>query len=96
MIPKIVQAVASQNFLIYLYFHDGTIRLFDATSLVNIGGVFAPLKDAELFRDKLTVINDTVAWHVDGNYDPRTCIDLDPCELYESCPIVDDPLKMDV
>lgn len=91
-IPKVVQAVAGQNFLVYAYFHDGTVRLLDASLLLQKGGVFTPLRDADFFRDRLTVINDTVAWDVDGNHDPCTCIDLDPCELYESCPIVEDPL----
>jgi len=93
MIPKVVQAVAGQDFSVYAYFHDGTVRLLDASPLVRKGGVFAPLQDAEFFRDRLTVINDTVAWDIDGKRDPCTCVDLDPCELYESCPIVEDPLK---
>ena len=92
MIPKVVQAVAGANFTIYAYFHDGTVRLLDAAPLVQKGGVFSPLQDADFFRDRLTVLNDTVAWDMDGNRDPCTCIDLDPCELYESCPVVADPL----
>lgn len=31
MIPKVLQAVAGQNRLIYIYFHDGTVRLYDAS-----------------------------------------------------------------
>ena len=93
MIPKVVQAVAGQNFSVYAYFHDGTVRLLDALPLIQKGGVFVPLQNSDFFRDPLTVINDTVAWDVDGNRDPSTCVDLDPCELYESCPIVEDPLK---
>ena len=93
IIPKVVQAVAGQNFSVYVYFNDGSVRLLAAAPLVSRGGVFAPLQDAEFFRDRLTVINDTVAWDVDGNHDPYACVDLDPCELYESCPIVEDPLK---
>ncbi len=93
MIPKVVQAMAGQDFSVYAYFHDGTVRLLDASSLVRKGGVFAPLRDTDFFRDRLTVINDTVAWDIDGTRDPCTCVDLDPCELYESCPIVEDPLE---
>ncbi len=93
MISKVVPAVAGQNFSVYAYFHDGTFRLLDASPLVRKGGVFTPLQDADFFRDRLTVINDTVAWDIDGTRDPCTCVDLDPCELYESCPIVEDPLK---
>lgn len=93
MIPKALQAVAGQNLLIYIYFHDGTVRLYDASPLLEKGGVFAPLRDDAIFRERLTVLNDTVAWDLDGNRDPAACIDLDPCELYESCSVVEDPLK---
>ena len=93
MIPKVLQVLAGPNFTVYIYFHDGTVRLLDATQLVQKGGVFAPLQDADFFRDRLTVINDTVAWDIDGNRDPCTCVDLDPCTVYDTCPIVEDPLK---
>lgn len=56
MIPKVLQVLAGPNFTVYIYFHDGTVRLLDATQLVQKGGVFAPLQDADFFRDRLTVI----------------------------------------
>lgn len=93
LIPKVIQAVAGDGFSVYVYFNDGTVRLLDAAPLLEKGGVFAPLCDPDFFRERLTVLNDTVAWDVDGNWDACTCVDLDPCELYESCPVVDDPLK---
>jgi len=93
MIPKVTQAVAGEDYTIYAYFHDGTVRQFDANALIEQGGVFLPLRDEDFFRTRLTVLNDTVAWDMDGTRDPRTCIDLDPCEIYETCPIVDDPLR---
>lgn len=96
LIPQVVQAVAGQNFSVYVYFHDGTVRLLDVSHLVQKGSVFASLQDTDFFRDRLTVLNDMVAWDVDGNRDPCTsctCIDLDPCQLYEACPIVEAPLR---
>ena len=93
MIPKVVQAVAGDGFTVYAYFSDGTVRLLDAAPLLDMGGVFAPLRDPDFFRERLTVLNDTVAWDVDGKRDPCTCVDLDPCELYDTCPIVADPLR---
>ena len=93
MIPKVTQAVAGENYAVYTYFHDGTVRLFNARPLLEQGGVFLPLRDIDIFRKCLTVINDAVAWDMDGTRDPRTCIDLDPCKIYETCPIVDDPLQ---
>lgn len=93
LIPKVVQAVAGDGFTVYAYFSDGTVRLLDAVPLLEKGGVFEPLRDPDFFRDRLTVLNDAVAWDVDGTRDPCTCVDLDPCELYDTCPIVADPLK---
>lgn len=92
LIPKVVQAVAGDGFLVYAYFSDGTVRRFDARPLLGQGGVFAPLRDPDVFRDRLTVLNDAVAWDLDGTRDPCTCVDLDPCEMYETCPVVADPL----
>ena len=60
LIPKVVQAVAGDNFTVYAYFSDGTIRLLDAKPLLEKGGVFAPLQDAEFFSQRLTVLNDTM------------------------------------
>lgn len=91
IIPKVTQAVAGEDYTVYAYFHDGTVRRFDAKPLIEQGGVFLPLWDEDFFRTHLTVLNDAVAWDMDGTRNPRTCIDLDPCEMYESCPIVDDP-----
>ena len=92
-IPKVIQAVAGPDYTVYAYFHDGTVRLFDASPLLEKGGVFLPLRDAEYFRTQLTVLNDAVAWDIDGTKDSGTCIDLDPCEIYKTCPVVDDPLR---
>ena len=93
MFPKVVQAVAGDGFTVYAYFSDGTVRLADAAPLLAMGGVFEPLRDPVFFRERLTVLNDTVAWDIDGTRDPSTCVDLDPCELYDTCPIVADPLR---
>lgn len=35
MIPKVLQAVAGQDHLVYIYFHDGTVRLYDASPLLE-------------------------------------------------------------
>ena len=93
MIPKVLQAVAGENFVVYVYFHDGSIRLFDAKPLLNAGGVFTPLRDPVFFRERLTVLNDSVAWDMDGTLNLSTCVDLDPCELYETSPAITDPLQ---
>ena len=75
-IPKVLQAVAGEDFTIYLYFSDGSVRLYDAKPLLQLGGVFEPMRDPDYFRDRLTVLNDTAAWDVSGDMDPCNCIDL--------------------
>ena len=51
-IPKVLQAVAGEDFTIYLYFSDGSVRLYDAKPLLQLGGVFAPMRDPGYFRDR--------------------------------------------
>ncbi len=92
-IPQVVQAVAGEDYTVYVYFSDGTVRLLDAKPLVRRGGVFSPLTDKRFFKERLTVLNDTVAWDIAGTLDPTACVDLDPCTLYDDCPIVADPLE---
>jgi hypothetical protein len=65
----------------------------DVKPLIASGGVFTPLSDPELFRERLTILNDTVAWDIAGNRDASECVDLDPFQIFETAPIVEDPLR---
>jgi hypothetical protein len=47
--------------------------------------------DIKTFKEKITVINDTVAWDMGGNRDPYNCVDIDPLTLFDR-PMVKDPL----
>jgi hypothetical protein len=90
--PKVYQAVPTDDYCVYAYFNDGSVRMFDVKPLIRPGTVFEPLNDIEFFKSKLTVINDTVAWDIGGGRDPYTCVDLDPMVLFEQ-PITADPLE---
>ncbi len=92
-VPAVVQAVPGNNFTVYAYFSDGTVRLADIKPLIARGGVFAPLADENVFRSRITVLNDAVAWDLEGNRDETACIDLDPGKMYRESPVVDDPLE---
>ena len=65
----------------------------DARPLLKRGGVFSPLCNEDTFRNSLTVMNGTVAWDLQGTRNAEICIDLDPCEIYDSCPSAADPLQ---
>jgi len=84
--PSVVQAVAADNYKVYVYFIDGAIRCVDMKPTIDKGGVFTPLQDEKVFRNTLTVMNDTVAWDLSGKHDPGDCIDIDPCTIYKSPP----------
>ena len=92
-IPAVVQAVPGNNFTVYAYFSDGTVRLADVKPLIARGGVFSPLADKSVFRSRITVLNDAVAWDLEGNRDETACIDLDPGKMHRESPVVDDPLE---
>ena len=89
--PRVLQVFSTEDYEIYVYFNDGSVRLFDAKYLIKPGTVFEQLKDRDVFVSKLTVINGTVAWDISGDRDPRKCIDLDPLVIFEQ-PAITDPL----
>jgi len=91
--PDVIQAIPTDDFKVYVYFDDGTIRLFDASEVIT-RGIFKPLSDINLFKDTCTVLNNTLAWTLDKNYDPTTCIDLDPFVLYDTCPVVEENMEL--
>jgi hypothetical protein len=89
-IPKVVQVVPTKDYTVYIYFDDGKIKLFDAKEIIK-KGVFRKLQDINFFINRCTVLNNTLAWDLKGNYDPYECIDLDPVVLYDTCKDVKEP-----
>jgi hypothetical protein len=90
MLHKVLQVFPIEDYQVYLYFSDGTVKLFDGKELVT-KGVFQDLQDKQKFKNMCTVLNDTLAWDISGKYDPTSCLDLDPEELYKTCPEVKEP-----
>ena len=91
LFPVVIQAVAGDDYTVYAYMHDGTIRKVSVRHLVENGGVWERLRDNNFFVNSLTVLNDTVAWDLSGCFDPSNCIDIDPFVVAE-CEAVSDPL----
>lgn len=92
MFHKVLQVVPTEEYKVYIYFEDGKIKLFDASELIT-KGVFQQLQDIELFKNSCTVLNNTLAWDLAGKFDPYNCLDLDPEELYNSCPEVKESIQ---
>ena len=85
-IPVVIQAVAGKDYKVYVYFDDGKITCIDMADKLD-KGVFKQIKDIIVFRETLTVMNDTLAWDINRNRDEYECIDIDPEVLY-MCPEV--------
>jgi hypothetical protein len=91
--PQVLQVLPTDNFEVYAYLNDGSVRLYDVKPLLKKDTVFEPLMDIQTFKDKLAVINYTVAWDMDGNRSPYNCIDIDPFAIFEETPVAD-PLAL--
>lgn len=80
--PTVVQVIPLDNYHVQVFFDDGKIVDYDAGNDLD-NEIFAPLKDIQLFKDRCTVLNHTLAWDMAGNRDISACIDIDPFVLYE-------------
>ena len=90
MFNKVVQVLPTNDFKVYIYFSDGKIKLFNARELIS-KGAFTKLQDINVFRNTCTVMNDTLAWDISGNFDSSNCLNIDSEELYNLCPEVEEP-----
>ena len=93
--PEIFQVVAGEDYTVYAYANDGSVRKVDIKPfLVGDCGVFEPLKDKNTFKNTLTVIGNTIAWDLEGDRDEYKCIDINPFLVFDS-PIVSDVPELD-
>lgn len=90
MFPKVVQVIPTKDYSIYVYFEDGKIVYYDMLPMIE-KEVFQPLKNLDVFMNACTVMNDTLAWDIQGNRDNTACLDIDPDTLY-SLPYVQEQI----
>lgn len=90
---EVVQVIPHADFTVYVYFSDGVIKKYDASPLVG-KCVFARISNSDIFMETCTVMNNTLAWDISGNRDPRSCLDIDPETIYETAKSVADPLAV--
>ena len=80
--PVVVQVMPFSNYHVQVFFDDGKIVEYDATDDLK-GEVFKPLNEIETFMNTCTILNNTLAWDIQGDRNPSHCIDIDPFTLYE-------------
>jgi hypothetical protein len=50
----------------------------------KLSGIFESLKDKDLFRNTLTILNNTAAWDLTGKRDESRCLIIDLWRLYNA------------
>jgi hypothetical protein len=60
--PHVLQVLHIDNFEVYTYMNDGSVRSYNAKPLLKKNTIFEPLTDIHILKSKLAVINDTIAW----------------------------------
>lgn len=88
---EIVQVLPQNDYKVAVYFVDGAIKEYDVSHLVG-KGVFKCLEDVNFYKNNCTVLNNTLAWTLDGKYDKENCIDIDPYTIYADGKSIKDPL----
>ena len=83
MRDKIFMVAPTDDYKVYIHYDNGEIRLYDASWILEKGGVFEQIKDIEVFKELCTVMNSTLAWDISRNRDPYNCIDICPDTVYE-------------
>lgn len=89
---EVVQVYPMENYDVAVYFVDGNIKKYNVSHLVG-KGVFSVLEDKDFYKNNCTVLNNTLAWTLDGKYDPSNCLDIAPDTIYEKGISIEDPLK---
>ena len=89
---QVVQVYPMKNYDVAVYFADGNIKKYNVSHLVG-KGVFSVLEDVNFYKENCTVLNGTLAWTLDGTYDPYNCLDIDPVMIYQNGLAIPDPLK---
>ena len=62
--------------IVYLYYDNGEIKVYDCSWILNESGVFEKIKDKEIFKDTCTIMNNTLAFDISGKRDTYNCIDI--------------------
>ena len=78
--PALIQVYAEGNYSIICQFVDGRVTRYDMKD--ELFGVFEPLKDKTLFKNTLTILDNTAAWDLSGKRDDSDCLTIDPWTLY--------------
>ena len=80
--PKLFQVVPTSDYKVCLYYDNGEIKLYDCSWILEKDGVFNQIHDINDFKEKCTIMNNTLAFDISGDRDTSNCIDICPDTVY--------------
>lgn len=83
MRPNIIQVKPTEEYIVYVFFDNGTIKRYSMKEDIEAGGIFEKIKEINIFVGRCTIMNGTLAWDITGDRNPETCIDICPDTIYE-------------
>lgn len=90
MTPNIIQVKPTKDYSVYVFFDNGIIKEYSLKSDIESGGIFKKLKDINIFIERCTIMNKTLAWDISGDRDTTKCIDICPDTIYQDGIVVKD------
>ncbi len=83
MKPNIIQVKPTKEYIVYVFFDNGIIKAYSLKEDIEAGGIFDKIKDVDIFINRCTIMNGTLAWDISGDRDTTKCIDICPDTIYE-------------
>ena len=82
-IPQIFMAALSGGKKVDCYFTNGAVKRFNVSIAIRLGGVFAPLKNQDVFERSMLVYDGVLAFDLTGRRDPYEMVDICADIIYE-------------
>ena len=60
MLSEVIQVIPTDDYKVYVYMDDNTVRLYDAAPLIARGGIFNKIKDINIFKNTCTILYEIV------------------------------------
>ena len=55
MLPEVIQVIPTDDYKVYVYMDDNTVRLYDAAPLIAKGGIFSRIQDTQVVDNLFTI-----------------------------------------
>lgn len=75
-IPQIYMAALAGDKNVDCYFTNGAVKRYDVAQAIDLGGVFAPLADQQVFESSMLVYDGVLCFDIAGTRDPYEMVDI--------------------